>query len=56
MLTEAQMMVPDCMRRLIKAFEELNHLLKNELDLKDSDEFDTALAILEAARIEMPEN
>lgn len=44
------MMVPDCHRRLVKAFEDLSEYLKNEGELKDSKEFENALTIIESAR------
>lgn len=55
-LTEAQMMVPDCVRRLTKAFDELNTFLEHEHELKETKEFEAALAILDVARIELPQN
>lgn len=55
-LAEAQMMVPDCIRRLTKAFEELNDYLKNETELKETKEFQAAQAILEVARPELQQN
>lgn len=49
-MQEAMMMVPDCHRRLVKAFEDLSEYLKNEGELKDSKEFENALTIIESAR------
>lgn len=56
MLAEAQMMVPDCLRRLTKAFDELSEFLKNEDELKETKEFGAAQAILDAARVELLQN
>lgn len=56
MLAEAQMMVPDCLRRLNKAFDELTDFLKNEGELKESKEFQAAQAILDVARVELQQN
>jgi tubulin-specific chaperone A len=33
------MMIPDCQRRLLKAFEELKQFIESEQDLKENEEF-----------------
>ncbi|XP_058445799.1 tubulin-specific chaperone A [Malaya genurostris] len=55
-LQESMMMVPDCQRRLAKAYEELNEMLKNEEELKESDQYIAALSILEDAKVNLPNN
>lgn len=50
------MMVPDCHRRLVKAFEDLSDYLKNEDELKETKEFGNALAIIESAREQVQQN
>lgn len=52
-LTESQMMVPDCVRRLAKAYEELSEFLKNEQELKETKEFEAAQTALDAAQPEL---
>ncbi|XP_055306073.1 tubulin-specific chaperone A [Sitodiplosis mosellana] len=49
-LQEAQMMVPDSHRRLVKAYEELNDYLKNEDELKELPDFGAALEVLKQAK------
>lgn len=44
------MMVPDCYRRLVKAFEELNEYLKNESELTETKEFVAAKEVIESAK------
>lgn len=53
-LQESMMMVPDCQRRLAKAFEELSEMIKNEEELKESDQYIAAVAILEDAKVNLP--
>lgn len=55
-LTEAHMMVPDTIRRLTKAFDELNEFLKTEAELKETKEYIAAKAIIEVARVELQQN
>ncbi|XP_011502374.1 PREDICTED: tubulin-specific chaperone A-like [Ceratosolen solmsi marchali] len=38
-LQESLMMIPDCQRRLLKAFEELKQFIESEQDLKENDEY-----------------
>ncbi|XP_062554034.1 tubulin-specific chaperone A [Armigeres subalbatus] len=53
-LQESMMMVPDCQRRLAKAFDDLSEMIKNEEELKESDQYVAAVAILEDAKVNLP--
>ncbi|KAH1015666.1 hypothetical protein HUJ04_007016 [Dendroctonus ponderosae] len=53
-LAECLMMVPDCQRRLFKAFEELRGILETEQDLKETEEFAAAQKVLEEAKQQLP--
>lgn len=53
-LQETLMMVPDCQRRLEKAYEELKNILKTETDLQNADEFVAATKVLEEAQPLLP--
>lgn len=53
-LQESMMMVPDCQRRLAKAYEELSEMIKNEEELKESEQYIAAVAILEDAKVNLP--
>lgn len=53
-LQECLMMVPDCQRRLAKAFEELKGILESEQDLKDTEDYLTAQKILDEAKLQLP--
>lgn len=53
-LQESMMMVPDCQRRLAKAFEELSEMIKNEEELKESEQYLAAVAVLEDAKVNLP--
>ncbi|XP_076664797.1 tubulin-specific chaperone A-like [Andrena cerasifolii] len=53
-LQESLMMVPDCQRRLVKAFEELKGILCTEQDLKEIDEYIEAEEVLKEAETELP--
>lgn len=53
-LQECLMMVPDCQRRLVKAYDELKRILDTELDLKEKEEFIDAQKILEDAKPQLP--
>nr|CAD7437828.1 unnamed protein product [Timema bartmani]CAD7463628.1 unnamed protein product [Timema tahoe] len=55
-LQESLMMVPDCQRRLMKAYEELKDLIENEEELKSSQEYVAAQKILEESKAELPEH
>lgn len=50
---ESLMMVPDCQRRLVKAFTELDEYLKNELELNETKEYLAAFAVLSEAKEQM---
>ena len=48
------MMVPDCQRRLAKAFEDLKKVLASEHDLKENESYIDAEKILKEAESELP--
>lgn len=48
------MMVPDCQRRLLKAYDELKIIIESEADLKELAEFTQAVQILEDAKAQLP--
>lgn len=48
-LQESLMMIPDCQRRLVKAYEDLKNIVDSEQDLAESVEYSEARKILEAA-------
>lgn len=54
-LQESLMMVPECQRRLIKAFDELQKILKDEKDLEETEEYATAKKTLEEAQSLLPD-
>nr|BAN20409.1 cofactor A, putative [Riptortus pedestris] len=49
-LQESLAMIIDCQRRLSKAFQELETILKDEEDLKETEEYIAAIQILEDAK------
>ncbi|XP_034176639.2 tubulin-specific chaperone A [Osmia lignaria lignaria] len=53
-LQESLMMVPDCQRRLGKAFEELKKILDTEQDLKEIEDYIEAEKILKEAEAQLP--
>ncbi|XP_012055959.1 PREDICTED: tubulin-specific chaperone A [Atta cephalotes] len=53
-LQESLMMVPDCQRRLVKAFEELKKILETEQDLKEVEDYIEAEKILQEAEEQLP--
>lgn len=53
-LSESLMMVPDCQRRLVVAYEELNKILGSEQDLKDTEDYLAAVKVLEEAKLQLP--
>lgn len=53
-LQEALMMIPECKRRLMKACEDLRGIIKNEQDLKETEEFAAAAKVLEEAEVHLP--
>lgn len=54
-LQESMMMIPDCQRRLAKAYEELTEMIKNEEELKESDQYQAAVAALDDAKVNLPQ-
>lgn len=54
-LQESMMMIPDCQRRLAKAHEELSEMLKNEEELMETEQYQNALAVLEEAKVNLPQ-
>ncbi|KAL6258598.1 tubulin-specific chaperone A isoform X2 [Pogonomyrmex barbatus] len=53
-LQESLMMVPDCQRRLVKAFEELKKILDTEQDLKEVEDYIEAEKVLQEAEAQLP--
>ncbi|XP_012281762.1 tubulin-specific chaperone A [Orussus abietinus] len=53
-LQESLMMVPDCQRRLAKAFDDLKKILETEQDLKDTETYVEAENILRDAEKQLP--
>ncbi|XP_066246068.1 tubulin-specific chaperone A [Euwallacea similis] len=53
-LQECLMMVPDCQRRLFKAYEELKGILESEQDLKVTEEYLAAEKVLEETKLQLP--
>ena len=53
-LQESILMIPECQRRLIKAYEELKHILETEEDLKELEEYMLALKVMEEAKLQLP--
>lgn len=53
-LQESLMMVPDCQRRLVKAFEELKNILLTEQDLKEIGDYIEAEKALKEAETQLP--
>ncbi|XP_003707241.1 tubulin-specific chaperone A [Megachile rotundata] len=53
-LQESLMMVPDCQRRLVKAFEELKKILDTEQDLKEVEDYIEAEKVLREAEAQLP--
>ncbi|XP_018365781.1 PREDICTED: tubulin-specific chaperone A [Trachymyrmex cornetzi] len=53
-LQESLMMVPDCQRRLVKAFEELKKILETEQDLKEVGDYIEAEKVLQEAEEQLP--
>lgn len=48
------MMVPDCQRRLAKAFTELKQILETEQDLKEVEDYIEAEKVLHEAEEQLP--
>lgn len=47
------MMVPECQRRIVRAYEDLKAILDSEQDLKDTEDYKIALQIVEDAQKEI---
>ncbi|CAF4861257.1 tubulin-specific chaperone A [Pieris napi] len=54
-LQESLMMVPDCQRRLVKAFADLKTTLESEADLNENEDYITAQQVLKDAEAQLPE-
>ncbi|XP_046739325.1 tubulin-specific chaperone A [Diprion similis] len=54
-LQESLMMVPDCQRRLVKAFEDLKKTLESEQDLKETEAYAEAEKVILDAEIQLPQ-
>jgi Tubulin binding cofactor A. len=52
-IQESQMMIPECQRRMVRAYEELKSILDSEQDLKDTEDYTIALQILDDAQKEI---
>jgi tubulin-specific chaperone A len=48
------MMIPDCQRRLVKAFDELKILLEAEAALSEKEEYIAAKKVLDEAEAQLP--
>lgn len=55
-LQESLMMVPDCQRRLVKAYSDLKTTLEAEQDLKENEDYIAAEQALKEAEPQLPEN
>ncbi|XP_072937890.1 tubulin-specific chaperone A [Epargyreus clarus] len=55
-LQESLMMVPDCQRRLLKAYADLKNVLDTEQDLKENEDYVTAEQVLKDAECQLPES
>ncbi|KAI5651647.1 tubulin binding cofactor A domain-containing protein [Phthorimaea operculella] len=54
-LQESLMMVPDCQRRLVKAFDDLKSILETEKDLQENEDYIAAQTVLKDAAAQLPE-
>ncbi|XP_052902255.1 tubulin-specific chaperone A [Anopheles moucheti] len=54
-LQESMMMIPDCQRRLAKAHEELSEMIKNEEELKETEQYQAAVVVLDEAKANLPQ-
>lgn len=55
-LQESLMMVPDCQRRLVKAYADLKTTLETEQDLNEHEDYIAAQQVLKEAEAQLPEN
>lgn len=53
-LTESLMMVPDCQRRLVVAYDDLKNILETEQDLQGTEEYSAAQKVLDEAKPQLP--
>lgn len=53
-LQECLMMVPDCQRRLVKAYDELKAIVDSEVDLQGNVDYLAAVKVLEDAKSQLP--
>lgn len=54
-LQESLMMVPDCQRRLVVAYDELQRILDTENDMKGLEEYKTAVTEMKLAQLQLPQ-
>ncbi|XP_053679389.1 tubulin-specific chaperone A [Anopheles nili] len=54
-LQESMMMVPDCQRRLAKAYADLSEMIRNEEELKETEQYQAAQGVLEDAKVNLPQ-
>lgn len=52
-MAEARMMVPECHKRLVKAYEDLKNLVDCESDMKEFGDYKIALGILSEAKVQI---
>ena len=52
-LQETLMMVPDCQRRLLKAYEELKKIIETEQDLKETEAYIEAEKVLSESETQL---
>ncbi|XP_056632963.1 tubulin-specific chaperone A isoform X2 [Diorhabda carinulata] len=53
-LNESLMMIPDCQRRLLVAYEDLKNILETEKDLEQTEDYIAAQKILNEAKLQLP--
>ncbi|XP_058058119.1 tubulin-specific chaperone A [Anopheles bellator] len=54
-LQESMMMIPDCQRRLAKAHQELSEMIRDEEELKETAQYQAAIAVLEESKVNLPQ-
>jgi len=50
LLEESRMMIPDCKRRLVAAWDDLHKMIENDDDLQETEEYKAAKLILDETR------
>lgn len=55
-MNECLMMIPDCQRRLLVAYDDLKNILDTEKDLEQSEDYITAKKILDEAKLQLPKS